>query len=171
MQNKRIGVFFSLALVMCVLTGCPKPRPDGLPELFSCTITIIQGGQPLEGAAVRLVLEGGRSDWTVNGRTDAKGVARISTHTGFAGAPAGTFKVLVSKTDMSPSQIPELAKDATPAERAAHADKVSTEKRVKYNFVKPEFDDAKQTPHTITIAKGKNEATFDVGEAIKEVIK
>jgi len=29
----------------------------------------------------------------------------------------------------------------------------------------------KTSPHTITISKGKNEATFDVGEPIKEEIK
>ena len=165
-------ILLALTLVLCVLSGCQgEKRPDGLPELFPCVITIIQGGQPLEGADIRLVPEDRQLGWTSNGKTDASGKAKISTHTGFAGAPAGTFKVLVSKMEMSPSQVPEITKDASPAERAEYANKISAEKRIRYTLVKREFDDVKATPHSITIAIGKNEATFDVGEAIKEEMK
>jgi len=169
----RIRIYLAITLILCVFSGCqPQNRPDGLPDLFPCAITITQGSQPLEGALVRLISEDGSSAWTISGKTDARGVAKISTHTGFAGAPAGTFKVLVSKTEMSPSQFPELAKNASPAERAERANQISMEKRTRYNVVKLEFDDVKKTPHSITIAKGgKNDATFDVGEPIKEEVK
>ena len=170
-MQTRISLIFTF--ILCVLFGCQqKQRPDGLPDLFPCAITITQEEQPLDEALVRLVPEnGGSAAWAVSGKTDAKGIARISTHADFSGAPEGTFKVLVSKTEMSPSQFPEPAKDASPEERVTWSNNISTEKRTKYTLVKPEFGDAKKTPHSITITKGKNEATFDVGEPIKEEIK
>ena len=165
----QLRVFFALTLALCVLTGCQgKKRPDGLPELFPCVITIIQEGQPLDGALVQLIPESGGTGWTVSGKTGTNGKANISTHADFAGAPAGTYKVLVSKTEMSPSQFTEPAQDAPQDEKTAYYNNISSEKRIKYTLVKPEFDDAKKTPLSITVAKGKNEATFDVGEAIKE---
>ena len=153
----QIRLYLTLMLALCLLSGCQeKKRPDGLPELFPCVITITQGGQPLNGARVFLVSESGNSEWTVSGNTDASGKAKISTHANYAGAPAGTFKVLVSKTEMSPSQFTEPANNASPEERAEYANSISTEKRIKYKLVKPEFDDVKTTPLSITITKGKN---------------
>jgi len=119
-------------------------RPEKtLPDLFPCKITITQGGRPLEDATVQLVPEKDAFDfdfpWYIIGKTDANGTAKIFTHTDHAGAPAGKFKVLVSKIDEESSM----------------------------RYVKAEYGDLAKTPHSITITRGINEATFDVGEAIR----
>ena len=162
---------FFLALLTVSVLGCGKvQRPVGLPDLSPCEITITQGGKPLEGADVRLVPESGKTEWITAGKTDAYGVARVSTHAKFAGAPEGTFKVLVSKLEQTPSQVPKPAKNAPDAEWVKWRELSGAEQRPLIRYVKPEYDDVKTSPHDITIAKGKNRQTFDVGEPVEIVV-
>ena len=168
----QVRLFVILFLAISVFSGCTKkPRPDGFPELYPCTITIIQDGKPLVDALVRLVPDGHALQWTIAGTTDKNGVVKVITHTDYAGAPEGTFKVCVSKIEITPSQFPQPDKDAPYEEWDKWRGQTNNEKRPKYNLVKPEYNDTANTPHSITISKGKNNATFDVGEAIKEEIK
>lgn len=169
MQFTRI--FLVLTLFLCILSGCSRQeRPDGLPTLYPCTITVTQGGQPLEGALVRLVPESGSSGWTIGGKTKENGTAKIITHTDFAGAPAGVFKVLISKVEKAPSKY-EQPKDIHSQEWKEWFGKSSNEVLPTFRYVKAEFGDITKTPNSITIEKGKNNATFDVGEPIKEEVK
>lgn len=156
----------------CFCSGCGGPKkPPGMPDLYPCIITITQGGSPLEGARVLLFPKtGGSNGWNTDGLTNAKGVAELKTNVDFKGAPAGEYVVMVSKTELSPGDAPDVA-PTDPVEFEKWHNIKLAEKRVRYNLVKPEFGDAKKTPHSITIAKGKNEATFDVGEAIQDVVK
>jgi len=168
----QVRLFIIVFFTVSFISGCGKaPRPDGFPDIFPCKITITQGGQPLNDALVRLMPEGNAFQWTISGKTDANGVTNISTHTNYPGVPEGTFKVCVSKTEITPSQFPPPAKDAPFEDWETWRGKTNAEKRPKYNLVKPEYDDVRRTPHTITIVKGKNKAAFDVGEPIKEEIK
>jgi len=161
----QIRIFIVTVLAVCVFAGCGgPPRPAGLPPLFPCDITIIQEGQPLEGALVRLIPESGVSEWAISGKTNANGVAIISTAL-FRGAPEGTFKVLVSKTDVTPSQHTEPEDINSPEWEGWNA-LVVTERRHTVMFVKPEYDQVRTTPHSITITKGRNQQTFDVGEPV-----
>ena len=155
-------------LVLCILSGCNRAnRPDGLPPLSSCEITITQGGEPLEGAFVQLMPESGVFEWAVAGHTNASGVAKILTHAQFPGAPEGTFKVLVSKTELEPSKFGPEPDDVNSPERAKWYDQVTNEKRDTIMYVKPEYDKAHTTPLSITITRGRNRETFDVGEPVE----
>ena len=168
----QFRIFLAVTLVLCLLSGCNRQkRPDGMPPLFPCDITITQDGKPLDEADVRLVLESGTTDWITAGKTNASGVAKLSTHAQFAGAPAGTFKVLVSKNVPAPSKYPMPAQDASPDEWSEWRGKVQLETCPLVRYVKPEYENANTTPHSITITKGKNTATFNVGEAIQEDIR
>ena len=168
----QIRIFFILLLAVPVFSACTKqPRPDGFPPLHPCAITITQDGKPLEGALVRLIPDGHKLLWTVAGTTDKNGVVKVITHPEYAGAPEGTYKVCVSKTEITPSQFPPPPDTASYEEMQAWGALTVNEKRPKYNLVKPEYDNVAKTPHSITINKGKNNATFDVGEAIKEEMK
>jgi len=162
-----------LVLASCLCSGCGQgpQKPKGFPEVFSCKITIKQGDSPLEGALVVLFPKSGVGNgWNTDGLTNAKGVAELKTHVDFKGAPAGDYVVMVTKTELSPGDAPDIAPTDPVEYEKWHLIKIA-EKRIRYNLVKPEFGDMKKTPHTITITKGKNEATFDVGEPIKEEIK
>jgi len=155
----QIRILIVAALVLSIFSGCGgRKRPDGLPDLYPCEITITQGGNPLEGASVRLVRETGTTDWAITGRTEANGVVKIFTHD-FPGAPEGTFKVLVSKTELVTS-MPEPDKDASYDEWQEYYGS-----RKSIASVKPEYDNVRTSPHSITVVKGKNAETFDVGEA------
>ena len=158
----QIRILIVAALVLSVFSGCGGPqRPDGLPTLYPCELTITQSGNPLEGASVRLVRETGTNDWAITGRTDANGVVKIFTHD-FAGAPEGTFKVLVSKTALTESNIPKPAEGASMDEWNQYQ-----ESKTSVSYVKPEYDSVKTSPHSITIVQGKNKETFDVGEPVE----
>ena len=164
----QVRLFIIVLLAASVFSGCEKAqRPDGFPALFPCKITITQGGQPLEGAFVRLMPEDKAFQWTISGKTGANGVANISTHTNYPGAPEGTFKVCVSKVQETPSQFPPPAKDAPYEDWEAWRGHTNSEYCPKYNLIKPEYDNDAETPHSITIGKGKNSQTFDVGESVK----
>ena len=164
-------IFLAITLVLCVFSGCKQQkRPDGFPDLFPCVLKITQEEKPLEGAMVRLIGESGSSEWIISGRTDANGAAKIFTHADFAGAPEGTFKVCISKNEAESSKYVEPA-DNMSQEWKEWRVKTSEEKLATYRYVKSEYENPRQTPHSITITKGKNEATFDVGEPIKEEIK
>lgn len=152
--------------------GCGgPPKPDGLPDLYPCSITVTQENQPLAGALITLVPKtGGSLNWAVDGTTNANGVAEIKTAANFKGAPAGDYIVRISKTELSPSAVSETA-PSDPVEYDKWVRAKSSEVRIATRMVKEEFDDVKKTPHSITVAQGKNEATFDVGEAIQEEIR
>jgi hypothetical protein len=158
--------------VVCTISGCSKEqRPVGFPTLYPCQITITQGGQPLEGALVRLMPESGKSEWVISGKTDAGGVAKVSTHGKFSGAPEGTFKVCVAKTYETPSQFQPPKEDAPYEDWEAWRGQVNSEKRPRYHLVKPEYDDVRRTSHSIVVVKGKNRQTFDVGEAVEIAVQ
>jgi hypothetical protein len=164
----QIRILIVVALVLCAFSGCSKEqRPAGLPALYSCQITITQGEQPLEGALVQLIPESGPSQWTMSGKTGSNGAAKITTHAKFAGAPEGTFKVLVSKTEAAPSKYPTPADNAPTEDWTAWRSAIMSEQCPLIRYVKPEYDNANTTPHSMTIVKGKNKATFDVGEAVE----
>jgi hypothetical protein len=168
----QIRLFIITLLGVCLFSGCTKtPRPVGFPTLYPCEITITQEGQPLENALVRLMPESGSFEWIISSKTNASGVALFSTHAKYPGAPAGTFKVCVSKIEEEPTKLPPFNKDAPFEERMAWEEKYMNEKRQKYKFVKSEYNDVRKTPHSITVTKGKNRETFDVGEAVKILVK
>jgi len=170
--NSNLLLLPGLLLALTFLSGCDqKAKPAGMPDLYPCSITITQGGGPLQGALVRLEpKQGGNIGWGVDGRTNARGVAQIATGIDFKGAPAGEYFVLVSKTEMAPSKFSPTSPE-DPAEAAKWYNDSINEKRAIYRLVKAEFDNTKTTTLSITIAKGKNNATFDVGEPVKEEIK
>jgi len=168
----QIRLFIITLLAVCTFSGCGKEqRPAGFPPLYPCQITITQGEQPLEDALVRLLPESGSFAWGITGKTDAHGTAKISTHTNYPGAPEGTFKVCVSKIYETPSAFPQPAKDAPYEDWEAWRGQTNSEQRPKYQLVKPEYDDVKLTPHSISITKGKNKAAFDVGEAVRIAVQ
>ena len=157
-------------LAVCVLSGCGEKRPANMPVLHPCTITITQGSSPLVDAVVSLApVGGGLPQWDSSARTNSSGVATIMTHAKFPGAPAGAFKVLVTKEMQSPPTLPMPPKEADYGEFVAYNAHVSTQPWVRY--VEKKYGNANETLHSITITKGKNTATFDVGEAIEEVMK
>lgn len=164
MMKTRV-IFLLSIVVFAIPVGCNNgpARPDGLPPLQPCKFSVIQDGKPLAEAVVKLVSVDKSSNWIISGRTDATGVAKMTTQMSFDGVPEGKYKVLVSKyvTEGAPQTVPVNETDQ-PQETLSYPT---------YSHIPGEFDSFDKTPFEITVSKGKNEETFDVGKAVRIEIK
>jgi hypothetical protein len=152
--------FLSLILLL-FQNGCGGPqKPDGMPPLYPCSITILQDETPLAGAVVALVGDG---KWASHGQTDEKGVAKIITYGQFQGSPEGTYLVTVSKRisegDPPKSNVDENGRVLGPPTLVVPS---------YVELVASEYTSSKTTPLTIEVkpAKKGNDQTFDVGKAV-----
>ena len=140
---------------LLVFAGCADDsgRPVDLPPLFPATITVTQGGVPLEDALVEMTLPDPPL-YRPTATTDANGVAVMRTY-GFPGAPAGNYKITVRKgvtenivygTDDFGRQI-VLSSD-------------------NFLVVQPRYSDVGETPHEIEVPANRRgvQVTIDVGE-------
>lgn len=166
--------YFSLVFaVFCVcLFGCSgEERPEGMPQLFSCSMTIQQDGQPLADASITLVPLDDSNRWGSGGTTDANGVLRPMTYGKFPGVPEGKYKILVQKT-ITENELPPLPMDATEADQKAYAQQVKANPPQQFDLVDVKFKKADTTPLEITVEKGgSNSFPLDVGAAVKVPIK
>ena len=160
-------LFLSVALIGC---GPADNRPDGMPPLFPTTITVTQDGVPLVGASVVLIPDDGSRDWYVSGTTNESGIAEMMASSRWAGAPRGTYKVMVRKFETAPSRIAPLPDDADDAAREAHEVALSNERLNAYTVVAPIFTDPARTTLNLTV-DGRTDTTFDVGEAVRVLVR
>ncbi|WP_153556708.1 carboxypeptidase regulatory-like domain-containing protein [Roseimaritima sediminicola] len=154
-----------------LVSGCSEQRPEGMPELYPATLTVVQDGQPLPEATVSLFAEDASLNrWPAGGVTDESGVATLMTYSKYPGVPAGTFKVMVNKTVTEGDPIPEPpAANATMEERAAYDRAIKTGSFEAFQVVAKEFRTAGTTPLTVTVsADADNDLSVDIGAAVKE---
>ena len=164
--------FAALSGVLLFLTGCSSgpPRPADMPPLFSTSITVVQEGVPLEGAEVSLFSDDASFKWTVVGTTNASGKANLMTHAQFSGAPLGTYKVVINKTEQPDGGVPFFPDNEEGQRmRAEHEKMASQGKITQYTLVEKKYTDVKSTPLTITIEPRTNNEQFEVGKPVKEV--
>ncbi len=163
MRNKLFALLGAVALTAVVGCGGPK-KPADMPELYPVKITVIQDGQPLEGASVMLNDPSLKIRFVMGATTDSKGVATIKTDAQFPGAPAGDFKITVRKST-EPETTDEVA-PTDPAERAEWEKKQAELANQMADTVDLKFGDMAQTPESITVGPGGAEKTVDVGEKV-----
>lgn len=151
----RIFVF-SVVTGGCLLalSGCKKEnRPEGLPVLYSCSVKVVHGDEPAEGVDVRLYDPAVSRQWSVSGTTDASGVAQLRTHGQFPGAPAGTFKVVLRKSE-NENTGPE-----------------GRETVKIFSLVEKQYRDESTTPLEISVGNKGVAQTFDIGEPVRVLIE
>jgi hypothetical protein len=93
------SVCFSL-LIMAVVSGCGSGVPADFPKVTKCTITVTEGGKPIEGIYVQIIPQQEINSLSVVGRTDASGKAVIYSHLGTyqkVGIPLGSSTVTLNK--------------------------------------------------------------------------
>jgi hypothetical protein len=156
-----------LTLFPCVLillaTGCGQKLPDGMPPLHPTTLTFTQGGVPLADAGVTLFAqEPANAQWSLGGTTDSRGMLRVQTQ-GFNGAPAGNFKIVVSKveTEDTGERIEITDHDAP---------RPTTNNSKSFYLVDAKYRSVGTTDLTLEVKAGKNAETFDLGTAVREEI-
>jgi hypothetical protein len=154
-------------LFLLLLVGCwGEPRPDGMPDLISCSLQIIQDGQPLPACSVSLYpLESGNS-WSSGGTADENGQVHLRTHGRYNGIPAGKYKVTVWKQKTEGELLIEPINGSS-EEMANYQRRLKENPRRTYHLVAPSFLNADTTPLEISVEKGKkNSFTLDVGKAV-----
>ena len=105
---KKVMVLSLTLLLAVMITACKPNRPKGCPKLYPCTLKIIQGGEPLEGALVNIYPDNpDLARWPIVGLTDAEGQVVLMTQT-FLGAPLGSYTVTVSKAEQ-PHVLPPVS--------------------------------------------------------------
>jgi hypothetical protein len=163
---KLRNLLLTLLVALVALTGCKKEsRPEGLPDLYPCSVKVIQGGAPLEGANVTLITnDSALMRWPCGGMTNAEGVAILNTY-GFDGAPAGQFQVTIAKT------ISEGGA-ATQEEAAQNMRDGVIVKETTIDLVDPVYKNQRTTPLTLEVQASKTNpvAEFDVGEEVREIV-
>ncbi|MEN6495730.1 MAG: carboxypeptidase-like regulatory domain-containing protein [Thermoguttaceae bacterium] len=124
LRRKAGFLVLTLSLLVSPL-GCHRgpTRPEDLPELTPCTLTIMYKGSPLSDATVTLVPKSG--NWVGVGQTDSGGQAVIQTNGRYAGVPAGSYAVTVTKGGPT-SQLPPDPK--TPEEDQAYREAMKAAK-------------------------------------------
>lgn len=160
---------FQVGVVACACVaavGCgDKKRPEGFPETVERSIKILQNGAPLEGARVNLVAQDpALARWGCGGVTNEDGVVELRTN-GYPGAPIGSFKVVVVKTETVGG-----AQTKEDYQRRMQGEDLGVEET--FDLVDRQFADQTQTPLTIEInADSKEIREFDVGAPIREPIR
>lgn len=163
----RIRCLFLSLLLLAVFFGCKQEqRPEGLPDLYPFSVRIVQDGTPLPDANVTLITDDSKlMRWPCGGNTDANGVAKLNTY-GFDGAPAGKFRVTVSKSESTGG--PQNSEEAVKLMQEGSA----VETQV-FDLVDPIYKNQDQTPLTVEVSADPKGGTaeFDVGAATRELIK
>ena len=159
-------LFAMLALVATTILGCGGvEKPADLPELYPCKISVIQDGQPLEGATVILADATSQLRFSVGGVTNAQGVVEVKTDGKFQGAPQGKYKVLISKVF-----VPEMIQEAPPEDPDAKAEydkKLQELNAQQADTVDVNYKKFGTTPAEIEVTPSGAEASFDVGPKVK----
>ena len=160
-------ILFLLLLLSVSLFSCSN-RPPGMPVLYPCKITVIQGEAPLADATVILInvsdIATGQA-WAPMGKTNSSGVAVMMTNAQYSGAAAGKYQIIVEKRDMEPSKLgPPPAADSP--EYDAWSEKRANEDLALLTLIDEVYSSSK-TPHEIEVGKGPNEKTIDVGKAVR----
>jgi hypothetical protein len=141
-------------LLFCILTiifaGCRRlpPPPEGLPDLYSCKVTVTFGGEIIDGVNVSLSSVDSNYKWSAGGRTDKNGVAKIQTSFAFPGAPKGQFKIGFDKF---------------------RSEDDAAGNRIQVSYIPLKYS-RYNTTEIIEIKEGKNEFSFDYDSG-EEIVK
>ena len=158
---KRRTIALVVLLGGCLL-GCDTSpqQPSDMPTLIRhARVKVMQDGNPLTDAKVALVAESKDISWAIGGKTDHNGVARLMTHGQFQGAPAGKYKVTVSKLE-KPESIQSTGDPAITKSEGEEA-------RTFYDLVDLQYGKLSTTPLTVEISSSSPEATVDVGKPVR----
>ena len=166
-SNQKLYALILLSCFCLYLSGCAGEQlPDGMPKPYPTTITIIQDGQPLEGASIALIPMDASNSWNAGGITNASGNAAIKTLTKYDGVVPGKYYVIIKK--LSVDEIKKAPdKETDPAGYEKWLVESAKETFAGYDLVDPKFAKISPNAETIEVIEGKNEKSIDIGKAVK----
>jgi hypothetical protein len=153
-------------IFISILFGCQR-RPEAMPEVVPCTITVLKNGEPFEGVDVSLHKPEGNGTLSMMAFTNSQGVAKIYTHlTTYkeSGVPVGTYKVTVDKPVklVQAKEYPEFTKK----QREAYKAKLEAENE-KLRIIPKKLTQPSTTPFEIIVDSKDGECTIELKDYIK----
>ncbi|MDR0611002.1 MAG: hypothetical protein LBG58_12890 [Planctomycetaceae bacterium] len=100
-MTKKIIVLLLFVVTLLGVSCSYRPkleRPEGMPELHPCSITVTFGGEVMEAVMVYLIPFESDTPWKPSGSTNKNGKVIPSTSYGFKGVPAGKYTVAFTRT-------------------------------------------------------------------------
>ena len=165
MSNRFIIFSCLFACTVSVFSGCGGEQlPPGMPKLYPATLTVMQDGQPLAGAEVTIVNVDPSVSWSAGGMTDQNGLLRLRTMGRYNGAPVGTYKVAVSKTEIPDIALPE--EPSTPEEQREY-NRILREIEENTFFLVDQKFGLERTELEVEITPSNLRVTVDVSPAIR----
>ncbi|MDR2705833.1 MAG: type II secretion system GspH family protein [Planctomycetaceae bacterium] len=158
-----------LVFLLFVSFGCHgQKRPDGMPELYPCSLNFSMENIPLEGASITLhPIVDSSSTYTAGGTTDKNGKVIVMTSGKYEGAPIGKYHVTVIKTKLvfEPGYEPENIK-ITPSGDEIQDRKarfiIAQDHSHSKHFVDPLLSQKESTPLEVEVKPGKNQFNFTI---------
>ena len=159
----RLFCFVLPFVLLVAMPGCKKGYQGG-EKLYPVTVTILDGGKPVDNAVVILDRQGA-DKVNASAMTDTAGKALIKIDTEWSGAPVGKYLVRVTKEPpFTPDLTPEEVAKLEPNEYSAYEEKMQ-KKRASLKPVVPAKVGGSETPFEMEVTAAKvNEASFDIAE-------
>jgi hypothetical protein len=156
-MSKQIIVFI-FVIGTIVYSGCNREsKPADFPKLYHCQIKVTQNNVPVSDIQVSLYDINVTNRWVVFGQTDHNGNATIRTHGSFNGAPAGKYKVVLTKLeeegqgwDNPDSPTPKWVEDI----------KI-------YSLIDEKYTKPETTPFELVIESKSVAETFEIGQPVR----
>ena len=152
---KRFCLLLFVSALFLSSSGCqPANRPEGLPTLHPCTVTVTQNGAPVADVSVQLIAKEA-SNWPSGGITDAAGKAVIVTYGRFPGVPLGEYTVVLSKQE---------------SKSDPSADEYTSGTTEIFSLIAVEHTKQETSALRLTVNKGKNAESFEVGAPVRVLV-
>jgi hypothetical protein len=144
-------------------SGCGgKQRPNDLPTLYPCEITVIQDGKPLSEATVLFYPLNGNLRFAIGGKTNQNGILVPKTDGEWDGIPQGEYRISISK-QIAPTDIP-LPGPQTPLEERRKM--LENQMKLTKETVDPKFSDRTKSELRLKVEGKAVKESFDVGQAV-----
>ena len=150
-------------VLLAVTLGCKKGYQGG-EKLYPVTVTVLDGGKPVDNAVVILDRQGA-DKVNASAMTDPEGKASIKIDAEWPGAPVGKYLVRVLKEPpFTPDLTPEEVAKLEPNQFSEYEEKMQ-KKRSALKPVVPAIVGGTKTPFEMEVTASKtNEASFDIAE-------
>lgn len=147
-------------ILFLVLAGCNQgpAKPENMPNLTPCVITVTYNGQPVPEATV--ILAPKSSEFSAAGTTDASGRAVMKTNAMYNGVVPGEFLVSVTKLQL----VAAMGGGETPEDPAEYAKTLNAPPPPPPKSLIPrKYSSFRTSGLTLTVAQGKPvEQAFDL---------
>jgi hypothetical protein len=146
--NRSLPFGFVVFSTLLLAVGCDSSTRNPGVAVYPTKVTVTYKGAPVEGALVAFSsAEGQRS---AVGKTNAQGVAQLTTFDAADGAVPGEHRVMITKDEV------EVLKEADPNDPTSQA-------VTKVNHLLPQrYGNPRTSGLTATVAEGDNSFTFEL---------